>query len=159
MDFLQTNGAVIDLQKSKISFSTKGAIANNIEDKRDGALRIVDDDVTLPARSSLFVMVKNDTFADLEGIAAGNIQLLLDRGISIARGLVSLRNGCTPVLVTNFFNERGHLPKGTAVAFIEEVADITHVGALRTVPLDSLTGDTDISVEINNDLATLRKKP
>lgn len=154
MDFLQTNGAVIDLQKSRISFSTKGAIASHIEDKRDGALRIVDDDITLPARSSLLVNVKNDAFEDCEGIAEGNVQLLLEKGISIARGFVNLHNGYTPVLVTNFTNERRHLAKGTAIAFIEEVADITHVGALRTMPLDSLTADIGIPVEINNKLST-----
>lgn len=45
-DILLTKGAIIDLEKSKIIFSTKGAIASHVEDKRDKALHIVDDDVT-----------------------------------------------------------------------------------------------------------------
>ncbi|XP_077552090.1 uncharacterized protein LOC144166442 [Haemaphysalis longicornis] len=154
MDFLRTNGAVIDLPNSRITFSTKRAIASHIEDKRDGALRVVDDDVTLPARASLFVNVKSDAFEDCEGIAEANIRLLLEKGICVARGFVSLQNGCTPVLVTNFSNERRDLTKGTTIAFIEEVADVTPVGTSNTASIGTLTADLGIPVKINQDLLT-----
>lgn len=129
-------------------------IAGHIEDKRDGALRIVDDDVFLPARASLFVNVKSDAFEDCEGIAEGNVPLLLEKGICIARGFVSLQNACTPVLVTNFSNERRDLAKGTTIAFIEEVADVTHVSALNTASIGTLTADRRIPLKINQELST-----
>lgn len=158
MDFLLTNGAIIDLEKSKISFSTKGAIASHVEDERDKALRIVDDDVTLPARTSVLVNVKSDAFHDCAAIAEGNIRLLIEKGICIARGLVRLQRGCTPVLLTNFANERRHLAKGTAIGFIEEIADVTHVSALETTRSDTLAATLCIPVEINPELSTAQKE-
>lgn len=157
MDFLKANGAVIDFQNSTISFSTKQAIERSIEDRRDTALRIIDDGVTLPARTSVFVNVKNDAFHDYEGIAEGNVRLLLDKGICIARGFVKLKNGCAPVLLTNFCNERRHLAKDTAITFIEEVADVTHIATLGTTPSDSLTADVTLPVEINKKLSAKQK--
>lgn len=62
------------------------------------------------------------------------------------------------VLVTNFSNERRHHAKGTTIAFIEGVADVTHVGAPRTLPLDSVARDSEIPVEINNDLPKSQKE-
>lgn len=157
MDFLNSNGAVIDLVKGTVTFSTKKAIAGSIKDQHRTALRIVDDSVTLPARTSVLVNVGSDAFVDYEGIAEGNIHLLLDKGISIARGFVELQNGCTAVLLTNFTCERRHLAKGTTVAFIEEIAEVTHLNPLGTTSDELPTADFRPPVEIDQELSNTQK--
>lgn len=157
MDFLHANGAVIDLPKSTITFSAKTAIAGKITDRRDMALRIIEDGVTVPARTSVFVDVKSDAFEECEGIAEGNVRLLLDKDLCIARGFVRLENGCTSVLLTNFANERRHLAKGTTLAFIEGIAEVMELSTLRTTPDQSSTADVSRSVEINQELSATQK--
>lgn len=111
MDFLQANGAIINLQESRVTFSTAHAIASNKYDSHNNALRIVDDNVTLPPRSSVLTLVTCDAFDDSEGIAEANIPLLLERYICIARGLVQLQSKRSLVLLTNFSNEFQHVLK------------------------------------------------
>lgn len=135
MDFLQSNGAIINLEKSSVAFSTAKAIANDsgADNNTENALRIVADNVTVPPRSSLLTLVMCDAFDGCEGIAEANIPLLLERNLCIARGLVQLQNRRSLVLVTNFGKEYQHVPQGTAVAFLQEIADITDLASLGTV--------------------------
>lgn len=118
MDSLLTHGPIIDLEKSKISFSTNGTIASHVQDERDKALHIVDDDVTLPACTIVLVNVKRDAIQHCAAIAAGIIQMLMDKVISLATGLVRLQDGSMPVLLTNFANVRRHITEGPAIGFI-----------------------------------------
>lgn len=59
MDFLRANEAVIDLQSSTVTFSTKGAIDKNDPEVEVRALRVVDDDVIVPPRSIAVVFVRS----------------------------------------------------------------------------------------------------
>ena len=79
MDFLQANGAVINLQESQVTFSTACALAGSTDVSYVNALRVVDDNVTLPPKSSVLTLVTCDVFDecdDYEGIAEANIPLL-----------------------------------------------------------------------------------
>lgn len=108
LDFLRDNGAVIDLQQSQVTFSTAHALARNPHGSYVNALRIVDDDVTLPPKSSVLTLVTCDVFDkfhEYEGIAEANIPLLLKRNICIARCLVRLENKRSRVLLNNFSND------------------------------------------------------
>ncbi|XP_065308901.1 uncharacterized protein [Dermacentor albipictus] len=79
MDFLQVNGAIIDLQESRVTFATTQAIANINDNDHDVALRVADDHVTLQPKSSALTLVRCDMEADAEGIAEANMPLLLER--------------------------------------------------------------------------------
>lgn len=131
MDFLQANGAIIDLQESRVSFATTQAIANSNYTDRDIALHVADDHITLPPKSSVLTLVRCDMEDDAEGIAEANIHLLLERHICIARGLLQVRNRCSVVLLTNFSNEYRHVPRGTTIAFLREIIDVTDIGTLE----------------------------
>lgn len=126
MDFLHANGAIIDLQNSSVSFSTKLAIDMEEPEEPDyTALRVLDADVTVPPRSSVLVRVRNQAFVDSEGIADGNVELLLKKGICIARGIIRLRDGLADLLLTNFGNELQHVAKDTAIAFLHSFTAVT----------------------------------
>lgn len=135
MDFLQANGAVINLQETCVSFSTKHAIATFESEKRFDALQIAGDDVTVPARSIIVVTVKSNVYNDYEGMAESNTGLLLEKGICAARGIVRLRDGCTSVFLTNFRNEVQHLAKGTVVGHLHDYVPITDLNSSETAPL------------------------
>lgn len=83
MDFLLTNGAIINLQNSSVSFSTKQAIdMQESEELEHVALRVTDDDITVPPRCSMLVRVRNEAFDDSEGIAEANVELLLKKAFA-----------------------------------------------------------------------------
>lgn len=160
MDFLQANGAIINLRRSSVSFSTKQAIpVEESEERRLAALRVVDDDVTVPPRCSIMVLVENETFCDREGIADGNIQLFLNKGICVARGLVHLSNGRANVALTNFGNEFRHIAQGTAIAFFHEFCVATELCSLTTAST-ALPGtcSVDRSITVNPRLPEAQKK-
>lgn len=107
MDFLQMNGAVIDLRKSTVTFSTQQAISRTYIGEPDvSALRIADNDVMVPPRSSVMVLVSSNLADDCEGLVEGNTELLLERGICVARGLSAYEMGvlmyCSRILGTKF---------------------------------------------------------
>ena len=78
MDFLQANGAIINLQRSSASFSTEQAIkVAEAEERYTIPLRVVDEDVTVPPRSSVMVLIRNDAFNDYEGVADSNADVFL----------------------------------------------------------------------------------
>ncbi|KAG0435309.1 hypothetical protein HPB47_018570 [Ixodes persulcatus] len=56
-----------------------------------------------------------------EALLEGSVQLLLEKGIGVARGVTDLQEGRTTVLVTNFREEPQHLTKGTTVGYVEEL--------------------------------------
>lgn len=60
MDFLREHGAVIDLRKLLVTFSDDHAQTPRDTATQRTALRIVDDAITLPPRTSMFVTVMSD---------------------------------------------------------------------------------------------------
>lgn len=161
MDFLQANGAIINLEKSSVTFSTAKAIASDAGDENptENALRIVEDSITVPPRSSLLTLVTCDAFDGYEGIAEANTPLMLERNICIARGLVQLQHGRSLVLLTNFSNEYQHLPQGTAVAFLHQIAAFTDVASLETAsPNSSIEANLSDRIQINPGLSERQKQ-
>ncbi|XP_077505680.1 glutamine--fructose-6-phosphate aminotransferase [isomerizing] 2-like [Amblyomma americanum] len=119
------NGAVIDFKDARVTFSTKQAVARSgSRDPCSNPLHIVENDVTVPPRCIVLVLVWNDLFHDYEGLVEGHAPLLLELGLVVARGLVRLCDGHTHILLTNFSNEYRHLIKGTAIAFFHNVAEV-----------------------------------
>ena len=57
VDFLQEYGAVIDLRGGVVTFSADQAIDTNDDNRRDNALRVSAESVTLPPRASVLVEV------------------------------------------------------------------------------------------------------
>lgn len=110
MNFLQPNGAIINLQELQVMFSMVYAIASSSYDSHDNAMCIVDDNVALPPRSSIVAPVTCSAFDDNEGIAEANTLLLLEWYIFIAQGLVHGQSKCSLVLLMNFCNEFQHVP-------------------------------------------------
>lgn len=155
MDFLHANGAIIDLQNSSVSFSTKLAIdMKEPEEPNYTALRVLDADVTVPPRCSVLVRVKNEAFVDSEGIADGNVELLLKKGICIARGIIRLRDGLADVLLTNFGNELQHVAKNTAIAFLHSFTSVTSLCTLESeLPLAKTTNKAAAAVAISPHLS------
>lgn len=140
MDFLQANGAVIDLRESRVSFSTRHALATFDTEEKFDALCIADDDVMVPPRSSVAVAVRSNAFSDYEGIADSNTRLLLEKGICMARGLVQLRGGCANVFLTNFGNEVQHVAKGTVIASLNNFVEVTDL----SIPEIALSNSQDV---------------
>ncbi|KAM7303956.1 hypothetical protein ISCGN_013858 [Ixodes scapularis] len=64
------------------------------------------------------------------GLLEGSLQLLLGRGIGVARGIAELQDGHTVALVTNFRQEAQHLTKGTAVGHAEELVDSAAIAGI-----------------------------
>lgn len=122
LDFLYEYGAIIDLRELLVTFSTNRAVITEAE-PRCMALRLCDGHVTLPPRASVFVSVKCDSDFTC-GIAEANVPLLLERQISVARGVVEIRNYRTDILLTNFSAAPQHLHQKTDVFYLTEIAGI-----------------------------------
>lgn len=93
MDFLTDYGAKIDLPSKSVSFSTDHALSSDKKSEHRSTLRLLEEHVTLPPYSSRLIAVGTDSSDDIEGVAEGNRSLFLDRGISVARGVVQLHKG------------------------------------------------------------------
>ncbi|KAK8767010.1 hypothetical protein V5799_006206 [Amblyomma americanum] len=119
-DFLRLHGAVISFRDNVVAF-TKNHGDHGYAQVPLMPLRVANEGVTLPPRSCSFVEVKCDVAHTGDGVAERAVTLILSRGVSIARGLVSLANGHAEVLLTNFSDERRQIPKGTTVAFFDSV--------------------------------------
>ncbi|KAM7303115.1 uncharacterized protein ISCGN_018623 [Ixodes scapularis] len=119
MDFLCEYGAVIDLGANQLTLR-KPVLPPVETNTTSNAIRVIADHVNLPPRSSVFVTVITDTAMHGEALLEGSVQLLLEKGIGVARGVTDLQEGRTTVLVTNFREEPQHLTKGTTVGHIEE---------------------------------------
>ncbi|KAM7299364.1 retrovirus-related Pol polyprotein from transposon 17.6 [Ixodes scapularis] len=94
------------------------------------AVRVLASHVNLPPRSSVFVPVGITEAFCGEVLLEGSLQLLLGRGIGVARGVAELQDGRTVVLVTNFRNEAQHLTKGAAVGQVEELRNTAEVAGI-----------------------------
>ncbi|XP_037515543.1 uncharacterized protein LOC119391974 [Rhipicephalus sanguineus] len=123
MDFLTQNRAVIDLWSRSITLFSDEAVNSSSRLHNRTALRVLEDDASIPPRSTALVTVTAATAENAHGIVEGNIQLLLDRDVAIARGIADLRNGYSSVLLTNFSQEHRRLSKGTTIAFLEEIVE------------------------------------
>lgn len=169
LDFLHEYGAIIDLRELLVTFSTQDAVRNEGETPR-AVLRICDECVTVPPRVSMFVTVECESDATC-GIAEGNVSLLLDRQLCVARGLVELHKNRTEVLITNFSNAQQRLVKKTAVAHLDEVHDRTRQLSLfemqtsadagqqrtSTTTTSKAPSNLALNVEVNPDLTADQK--
>ncbi|KAK8755425.1 hypothetical protein V5799_001873 [Amblyomma americanum] len=130
MDFLNEHQAINDLRSKLITLSTDVAIASMKTRKNHVALSVLEAEVSVPPRSSVIVTVGSTKAINAEAIIEAGMQLLLDRGISIARGIADFRNGLAEVLLTNFSEEYRHINRGTTIAFFDEISDVRDSFAL-----------------------------
>ena len=158
MDFLREHGAVIDLRDLLITFADGHAPKPSDTNVQRTALRIVDDAVTLPPRTSMFVTVQSDIDHGSSGIAEANLSVLLARQICVARGIIQIQRGMTELLLTNFSGEYQHLAKRTVVAHFEAIDD----EACSTIaPISAaINGDTTVAntVDVNPKLSCSQKE-
>lgn len=129
MDFLCLHGAVINLKTKSITLSTEEALPPRTPSGHH-ALNVLEEQVTIPPRSSVIISVGAPKSPDLEGVVEGSQHLLVTRNICVARGIAELRGGKATVMLTNFSNEYKHVNKGTTVAYIEEIVEATSAFAL-----------------------------
>lgn len=153
MDFLTDYGAIIDLPSKSVSFSTDHALPSDKKSEHRSTLRLLEEHVTLPPYSSRLIAVGTDSSDDIEGVAEGNRSLFLDRGISVARGVVQLHKGQAHVLLTNFSPEFQHLNTGTALAFLEGITEASSaLNIVASTPKVPSPENTDTSFDINTTL-------
>ncbi|KAH6939833.1 hypothetical protein HPB50_021878 [Hyalomma asiaticum] len=68
-----------------------------------------------------------DAAPDSDVIVENDHSLLLDHGVSVARGIVCLKQGKSHVLIMNFTEEYQHLNKSASIAFLEEIQEESDV--------------------------------
>lgn len=86
-------------------------------------MRLLIDQVNLPPLSTVFVPGGVITVLSCKTLKAGNVQLLLGKGIGIARGITELKDGGNLALLPNFRKDPQYLTKGTAAGHVEELPD------------------------------------
>ncbi|KAM7315468.1 uncharacterized protein ISCGN_005251 [Ixodes scapularis] len=129
MDFLCEYGAVIDLGTNRLTLRKPAPPAEEPK-ATSPTVRVLANHVNLPPRSSVFVPVGIDEASCGEVLLEGSLQLLLGRGIGVARGVAELQDGRTVALVTNFRNETQHLTKGAAVGHVEKLRNSAEIAAI-----------------------------
>ena len=85
-----------------------------------------------------------------EALLEGSFQLLLEKGIGVARGATDLQEGRTTVLVTNFGEEPQHLTKGTTMGYVEELqtpAVVTVVSEETSSPQQKSTTPPPLDID------------
>lgn len=120
MDFLSKHDAVIDVGERSIKFAPSHRRQEHAI--RHAPLRVIDDNVNVPPRSCMIVSVMCDVRCTVDGIAERMDALLLDQGIAVARGGLHLTEGHAELLMTNFSNERRHVPRNATIAYFEDIA-------------------------------------
>lgn len=152
MDFLREHGAVISIPDRVVSFQQSPDFNDYLPPQRN-SLRLSDDDVVVPPMSCALVSVVCDVPFDGEGVADQIRSLLFTHGISVARGIVSVTAGRTNLLLTNFSAERRRLPKGTAVAYLDDIADVgeASLSVLDEAPKPSSVPVLDVSNTLPQD--------
>lgn len=108
MDFLCQYGAVKDLEVNDVTLQ-KPSPPPEEPKTRSSAVRVLDNHVNLQPRSSVFVPVGTYEASCVEALLEGRVQLLLGRGIGIARSVMKLQDGRSFVLVTLYRKEPQHL--------------------------------------------------
>lgn len=84
---------------------------------------------------------------------------MLGRDIAIARGIADFRNGQGPVLLTNFSQEHRHLAKGTTIAFLDEIAEVSDTLALSNpATITPQTHNSQLSFDINPSLPQCKQQ-
>nr|XP_050030114.1 uncharacterized protein LOC126526242 [Dermacentor andersoni] len=157
LDFLSEHQAIIDLRSKLITLSMDDAIPSMRTRGNHFALSILKE-MSVPPRSSVIVTVGAMKAINSEGIIEGNTQLLLDRGIGIARGIAHFRNGQAKVLLTNFSEEYWNINKGTATAFFDEISDVLDSFALSAPSAeDSSDHENSPTFDINPALSRNRQ--
>lgn len=73
LDFLTKHRAVIDLRFRSITLSRDEAINSHSALKKQAALRVFQDDVSVPPRSTMLVTVTVGTAENMHGIVEGNM--------------------------------------------------------------------------------------
>ncbi|XP_077490818.1 uncharacterized protein LOC144101520 [Amblyomma americanum] len=147
VDFLRVNAVVIDLRHRTVTFSIVEGDGTCDVRQRSSALRISTESVLIPPRSSVFASVEcDDGLRDGPALAEGNLSLLLTDGICAARSVVLLRDGRSELLITNFTSEPRHLFRATAIAWADQLADVTECFASEDIDRPETSLDrTDIS--------------
>lgn len=156
LDFLREYGAIINLRELVVTFSAPQTLYDEEAPPRP-ALRICEDNVTLPPQASMFVTVECERAPANCGIVEQNVSLLLSRQVCAARGLVDLINGRTEILLTNFSAEHQHLPFHTAVAYFEEACDGPKLHSLAESPTSTHVGRTT-KVDVNPNLTVQQQR-
>lgn len=151
IDFLTEYGAVIDLGANRLMLRTPAPI-QEIPSLTSAPVRVVADHVKLPPHSSLFLSVQADVTASGEALIEGSVQLLLERGVGIARGVTQLHEGHADVLITNFWNEPQHLTRRMAVAYLEGIADSIDDRLLSELTMQSSGRKPDVTARIELDV-------
>lgn len=158
MDFLDQQGAVIDLRSRSITLSTDNATASDCNVAHN-ALNVTEEQVTIPPLSSVIISVGTKASTNLQGVIEGDQHLLLNRQMCVARGIAKLHNGEAKVMVTNFSNEYRHLNRGTTVAHLSEFVEASNAFALT----DSQGAATSTAVsapafDVNQSLSRQQQK-
>ncbi|XP_077508532.1 uncharacterized protein LOC144119896 [Amblyomma americanum] len=157
IDFLREHGAIIDLPNRLVTFSTKLATAEPAHQGSQSALRVAEDNVTVPPRASILARVTCDEPHRGLRVVEPNVSLVLTKGIAVARGLSCLHDGWTEVLITNFCNEHRHLFRGTVIAYVDHVQEVAECFACEE---DTTGGDAEAldDVNVNPGLSSAEKR-
>ncbi|KAG0445082.1 hypothetical protein HPB47_024388, partial [Ixodes persulcatus] len=131
MDFLLEHSAVLDLKSNSVTIPTEHAIPPNVQPT---SLTQLDEHVTLPPRSNVLVSVRTAVSTDYEGVVESNRSLLLQRRISVARGVARLEQAQANILPTNFTSEYQHLSRVTSLASLEDTAKVIKALTLSDTP-------------------------
>lgn len=149
MDFLSENGAVIDLQTRSLTLTRRQSTSPETTGHQRAALTILEDEVCIPPRASVLASVKTEDAAGY-AIVETNRQLLLDRQVCVARGVLHLHQGQADILITNFSSEHKHLNKGMTVGFLECIDEIGNACTLSQPSHDPLSVvNVDQNFDIN----------
>lgn len=157
MDFLREHAAVINLRERRIAFATEQAAEKSDNNGCRRKLRVIEEGVNVPPRTSVLVQVECAEMKNGEVIAEGNHSLLLTAHICVARGIVQLRDGRAELLVTNFGYENRRLFRGTTVAYVDEITEVVECFAFEEDRGDCNRKPTLENVDINPELSEEQK--
>ena len=123
------------------------------------ALRVSDDSVTIPPRSSVLVNVVSDINRTAFGVVEGNVSVLLSRQVCVARGLMELTKEPAKILLTNFSHEYQHFMRQCVVAYFEEISDSR--ASLSLAELSSGPHDdkqSTVKIDVNSELSASQQE-
>ncbi|WP_316399455.1 retropepsin-like aspartic protease [Bradyrhizobium sp. 33ap4] len=130
MDFLRENGAVIDLDAGVISFripcedcdnQEANEMMNDTSAQVNEPVFISDSCVDIPPWSTASVAVHISRPCLPPVLVEGSMDLFLQRGIGVARGLVDFQRGNAEILVTNFRCEPQRLRNGSKIGTFADI--------------------------------------
>lgn len=148
MDFLSDCSAVIDFTDRRLTLRQPRYTSAQTKPQVCTA-RVLAEHVTVPPQSSVFLPVTSDHVASGEVLLEGSAQLLLERGLGVARGIAQLDTGCVHVLVTNFCGTPQRLTKGTALGTMESITAPIQVVALSEGAFSSSSQQNDAPLGVS----------